>query len=109
MASYIYFSTIREFLRFRRLFPWILLGFAGMFLAIAWPYLNRFADRQEQYTGVSSMLVFHVEALASAIFSTAIISQEVEQKTIVYLLTRPVSRWMLLIMRYLASATVVAL
>jgi ABC-2 type transport system permease protein len=45
--------------------------------------------------------------LASAIFSTAVVSQEVEQKTIVYLLTRPVPRWKLLIMRTLASMLVV--
>jgi ABC-2 type transport system permease protein len=53
------------------------------------------------------MLVFRIVALASAIFTTAIISQEVEQRTIVYLLTRPVPRWKLLLIRYLASVLVV--
>jgi ABC-2 type transport system permease protein len=48
-------------------------------------------------------------ALASAIFTTAILSQEVEQRTIVYLLTRPVPRWRLLLTRYAASVIVVAL
>jgi ABC-2 type transport system permease protein len=109
LGSYLYFSSLREFLRARRVVVWIFLGFAGMLLAIAWPYLNPHTNRVDQYTSVSAMLVFHVMALASAIFSSAIVSQEVEQKTIVYLLTRPVTRWQLLLMRYLASATVVAL
>lgn len=109
MGAYLYFSSVREFMRTRRLIPWLLLGFAGMGLAVAWPYLNNQSSKADQYTSVSAMLVFHVLALASAIYSLAIISQEVEQKTIVYLLTRPVPRWLLLLSRYLASATVVAL
>jgi len=109
MGSYLYFSTVQDFLRARRLFPWILLGIGGMLLAIAWRSLDRNSTQSGQYTSVISMLVFHVLALASAIFSTAIVSQEVEQKTIVYLLTRPIIRWKLLLYRYLASATVVAL
>src|SRR5207253_480011 len=106
MESYLYFSSLREFLRFKRLVPWLLLAVLGMGLAILWPYLNKLSHPQDQYASVSEMLVFHVLALASAIFSTAIVGQEVEQKTIVYLLTRPVSRWKLLLARYLASATV---
>lgn len=108
MTSYLYFSSLREFLRPRRLIAWIALAIAGMALALAWPRLNPEASPAEQYASVSAMLVFHVLALASAIFTAAIVSQEVEQKTIVYLLTRPVSRWKLLLSRYAASATVVA-
>lgn len=109
MEVYLFTSALRDFLRLRRLVPWVLLGFAGMLLAIAWPYLNTRASAIDQYTSISSILVFHVLALASAIFSTAIVGQEVEQRTIVYLLTRPVSRWKLVIARYLAASTVVAL
>ncbi|HWA82668.1 MAG TPA: ABC transporter permease subunit [Fimbriimonadaceae bacterium] len=109
MGAYLYFSSVLEFIRAKRLIPWLLLAVAGMGLAVAWPFLNRQADRTDQYTTVSAMLVFHVLALASAIYSLSIVSQEVEQKTIVYLLTRPVPRWKLLLARYFASATVVAL
>ncbi len=108
MGSYLYFSSLLDFMRFRRLVPWILLGFLGMLLAIAWPYLNRESTPVDQYTSICSFLVFHVLALSSAIFSTAIVGQEVEQKTIIYLLTRPVARWKLLVSRYLASSTAVA-
>ena len=47
--------------------------------------------------------------LASAILSSAVIGQEVEQKTIVYLLTRPIQRWKLVLYRTLASTVAVSL
>ena len=43
------------------------------------------------------------------IFGTGVVSREVEQKTIVYLLTRPVARWRILLMRYLAAVTAITL
>lgn len=109
MDAYIFTSSLREYLRTRRLIPWIILAFAGMALATFWHYLNRSATNTDAYVSVSEMLVFHVMALTSAIFTSAIVSQEVEQKTIVYLLTRPISRSRLILFRYLASASVVAL
>ena len=52
-------------------------------------------------------MVYRVLALASAILTNWIVSAEVEKKTIVYLLTRPIPRWALLLGRYLASVTMV--
>jgi len=101
-------QAIREYLRARRLIPWIILSFICFLLAKSWHFLDPGADGSAAYSAVSSILVFHLLALTSAIFTTAIISQEVEQKTIVYLLTRPVPRWMLLLTRYVASVLVVA-
>src|SRR5579871_4001132 len=109
IESYLYTSSLREFLRFKRIFVWLLIGVAGLGLSAVWPKLSHGATRAETFDNVSSILVFHALALASAIFTTAVVSQEVEQKTIVYLLTRPVARWKLLLFRYLASATVVAI
>ncbi len=109
IEAYLFTSSLKEFLRFRRLIPWLILGFGGMGLALIWPNLNPNTTPVDQYSIVTSTLVFHVLALAAAIFTTAIISQEVEQRTIVYILTRPVPRWKLLFMRYLAASTVVAL
>jgi ABC-2 type transport system permease protein len=109
MGPYIYTSSLREFLRFKRLWPWIGLSVVGMALAIAWPSLSMHATHAEVYTAISGMLLFHVLALSSAIYTTAVVSQEVEQKTIVYLLTRPIARWELLLFRYLASVTVVSI
>jgi ABC-2 type transport system permease protein len=80
-----------------------------MFMAMYWSVLQSSATTEDAYSNVSAIFVYHILALASAIFTTAIISQEIEQKTIVYLLTRPVPRWKLLLLRYLASAIVVSL
>jgi ABC-2 type transport system permease protein len=62
----------------------------------------------QRYGDVSTLMIFRILALASAVFSTSVISQEVEQRTIVYLLTRTVPRHVLLLGRYLASVVVVA-
>ncbi len=98
---------MREYLRPKRVLPWILLGGVCALLAFYWKALQPSSQPVDQYANVSSMLVFRIVALASAIFTTAIISQEVEQRTIVYLLTRPVPRWKLIVIRYLASVLVV--
>lgn len=109
MEQAIFGQALKEYLRARRLIPWLLLGVACAVLAFAWKSLQADSQPLERYASVSSMLVFRLVALASAIFTTAIISQEVEQRTIVYLLTRPVPRWKILVLRYLASVLVVAL
>jgi ABC-2 type transport system permease protein len=105
----IFGQALREYLRPRRVIPWILLGLICALLAFFWKTLEPKSDSAHQYANVSSMLVFRIVALASAIFTTAILSQEVEQRTIVYLLTRPVPRWKLLLIRYAASVIVVAM
>ena len=109
MTSAIFSQALREYLRPKRVLPWLMLAGVCLLLAMVWKQLDRSAEPLDQYASVSSMLVFRLLALASAIFTTAIVSQEVEQKTIVYLLTRPVPRWRLLVTRYAASVIVVAL
>jgi ABC-2 type transport system permease protein len=78
-------------------------------LAFYWPHLVNGATNEERYVSVASILAFRILALSSAIYTTAIVSQEVEGRTIVYLLTRPVPRWRLLLTRFAASVIVVAL
>jgi len=109
MESAIFGQAIKEYVRARRLLPWIALSFLGLVLAAVWQNFEADSTPMSRYTTVSGMLVFHLLALASAIFTTAIVTQEVEQKTIVYLLTRPVARWKLLLVRYGASVIVVGL
>lgn len=49
-------------------------------------------------------LVFgFILVILAVLFGTGVVSQEIEQKTIVYLLTRPIPRWRLLLPRYLAA------
>lgn len=108
MESAIFWQAIRDYYRLRRFLPWMFLGLLCLAIAMFWNWLQDGASAQVSYSNVSSIFVFHILPLASAIYTTAIISQEVEQKTIVYLLTRPVPRWKLLLLRYLASALVVS-
>ena len=107
--TYIFSQALREFFRVRRLLPWILLMGLTFLLGYSWRTLAPGSAAVDQYSQVSSMLVFRILALASIIYTTAIVSQEVEQKTIVYLLTRPVARWKLLLARYAASVVVVSM
>lgn len=108
MESAIFGQAIREYFRIRRFLPWVVLALGCLGMGYAWNMLQSGATPDQSYSNVSSIFVFHILALASAIFTTAIISQEVEQRTIVYLLTRPVPRWKLLTIRYIASVIAVS-
>ncbi|MFZ4506441.1 MAG: ABC transporter permease [Fimbriimonas sp.] len=107
MESTIFLYALKDNFRPKKLLPWVLLGIFCAALAYFWSYLMPESTDQDQYSQVSLILVYRVVALASVIFTTAIISQEVEQRTIVYLLTRPVPRWMLLVYRFAASVITV--
>lgn len=106
MPLFLYTLALRDFLRPRRIVVWILVALSLLALGLIWRSVYTGTPR-EDYASLSSIFVFRLIALSSAIFATAIITQEVEQKTIVYLLTRPIPRWQLLVSRMLAAATVV--
>jgi ABC-2 type transport system permease protein len=95
--------------RFKRILPWLFLGFCSFILAIAWKSINKDATPTDRFVNVANLLVFRLLPLAAAIYATSIISQEVEQKTIVYLLTRPIERWKLLVGRWGATAVAVTI
>jgi len=110
MESAIFTHALRENLRIKRVLPWLVLGATLVFgFALKWSVFQNDADKGQQYASVSSIFVFHLLALISAILTSTIVNQEIENKTIVYLLTRPVPRWKLLVFRYLACSLVVAL
>lgn len=109
MSQFIYQAALRDFLRFRRLFIWIVVAIGLFALSKIFLFVMPSGDSNESYSMLSSLFVFRILPLASAIFSSAVVGQEVEQKTIVYLLTRPIERWRLLTFRILASATAVVL
>lgn len=107
MEMFLVTHSLKEFLRIKRLVPWLALLLFTYTLGHEWGYLSPTSTPADQYSQVSSILVFRILALASAFYTTAIVSQEVEQKTIVYLLTRPIPRWKLLLTRFAASVIVV--
>lgn len=104
---------LKDALRFRKLLPWLILSVCALLLANMWHYLSSGGDTAlnatDRYVNVVNLLVFRLLPLASAIYSTMILSQEIEQKTIVYLLTRPIERWKLLIGRWGATVAAVVI
>lgn len=108
MGGYIYISALRDFGRARRLFPWAIGAIICAVLAVFWKRTIPSTPDVELYGQIGFIIVYKLLALSAAIFSTAVVSQEVEQKTIVYMLTRPIPRSQLLFFRYLAAVTVSA-
>ncbi len=108
MALYVFTSTLREFLSLRRAAIWIIavLGVCG--LGFVWLNFTGNLGTETGYARLIGIMGFRIIALISAVFSTAVIAGEVEQKTIVYLLTRPIPRPVLIIARALASVVTVA-
>lgn len=107
MTSFLILSTLKDFLRVRRLAIWIIIVVALFGLSKAFLYVNQGVSERDAYIQLSGLMVYKILALAAAIFSAAVVSQEIEQKTIVYLVTRPVPRPTILICRYIATVIVV--
>lgn len=96
MGTYIFTSALRDFMRPVRILAWALIAVAIGLLAWRLSDVMRLRDPASQFGQISAVFVFKICALAAAIFATNVVSQEVEQKTIVYVLTRPVPRWTIL-------------
>lgn len=107
MTGYIFRITLSDFLRPGRIFLWAMIGVAVFAMGKVWLNLGHNLPQAEAYGQLASILVYRLMALASAIFTTMVISQEIEQKTITYWLTRPIPRWRILLGRWLASVTAV--
>jgi ABC-2 type transport system permease protein len=107
IESYIFTSTLKEFLGFRRICWWLLIALCVA--GISWLFSHKLPDTtpHDSYILLSATLVFRIMPLCAAIYSTAVINQEVTQRTIVYLLTRPIPRWKLLVFRTLAAMVAV--
>jgi ABC-2 type transport system permease protein len=109
MIGYLYWSTLKDILRPRRFAAWVIIV---IILGLVGASVSRFFEGvtpQQAYGALSSSFIFRFLAIASAVFATGVIGAEIEQKTIVYLVTRPIERWKIYVMRTLASMTAVAL
>lgn len=77
--------------------------------------LMRSAPRREfdpvmAYNVLSSLLIFgFLLVILCVVFGTGVITQEVEQKTIVYLLTRPVPRWRIALVKFVAACLLISM
>lgn len=98
-------QSIRDMLRPKTLLLSALIIVLPMLIAIVMRMSQgtRF-DAVESYNALSMHLVFGFSlVLLSIVLGTGVITQEVEQKTIVYLLTRPVPRWRIALVKFIAA------
>ena len=106
---YLFRNTLRDLVRPGKLTAAVLLAATAVLLAAlsranATP--GEFNPGAE-YDHISSFLVFgYVVVILSLVYATGLIGQEIEQKTIPYLLTRPMARWRILLAKYLAAVLV---
>lgn len=105
-VGFLFGYQLKEYLRLRRMMVWIIVALALLGATLAFRHVNPDQSKTDAYVLLSSVIVFRLLALAAAILATGVVSQEVEQKTIVYLLTRPVPRWRYLIGRTAAAMVV---
>jgi ABC-2 type transport system permease protein len=108
MGSLLFKMALRDFVRPRRIIGWIFVVVCVFAFAKIWKTVTPAMTARDAYAQISAVLVYRLLALSAAIFSTAVITQEIEQKTIVYLVTRPIPRWLLLFSRMAAAIVVVA-
>jgi ABC-2 type transport system permease protein len=104
---YIYRNTLRDLLRPKKLVAVAILILLPLLVLLVL-HIRHHHNMTERdfYDNLSTFLVYNfVLVILSVIFGTGVITQEVEQKTIVYLLTRPVPRWRILLMKYAATVT----
>ncbi|MBS1707088.1 MAG: hypothetical protein JSS65_00020 [Armatimonadetes bacterium] len=109
MLSVVYSGTVKDFLRPGRVVAWTAAAVVIGVLARVWVNMHGVEDVAMAYGEIVKELVFRFVALAAAIFAPMVVSQEVEQKTIVYLLTRAVPRPVMLLGRLLAAFTATSL
>lgn len=102
MIGVAFTGALRDFVRPGRIVTWLLIAIVVGIIGKVW--IGFQPDQPlATYGQVIEVLVFRVLALAAAIFGMQVLAGEVEQKTIVYLLTRSIPRTSLLVGRSLAS------
>lgn len=108
MNGFVFKSALQDYLRPGRVLVWLGVVMVVVAAGWAWRWLGAGLSPDQSYSQLMDVLVFRLLALASAVFSTMVIGQEIEQRTLVYLLTRPIQRSVLLVSRWLASVAAVA-
>jgi hypothetical protein len=108
---FLFRTAIRDLSRPKRL----AMAAALALLPVAIALLLRFADSESfdptaVYNNVASTLLYgFLLVILSVVFCTGVITQEMEQKTIVYLLTRPVARWRICLVKFAAAILAITL
>ena len=106
---YLFRNAIKDLLRVKKLVAALVL----MALPTTLGLLMRFNTSGKDfvpkvaYNDLSNQFIFgFILVILAVVFGTGVIAQEVEQKTIVYLLTRPIPRWRILLAKFAAAVVV---
>ena len=105
---YLFRNAIRDLLRPRRLAAALVLGALPAVVAGVWRATAKAGgfNAEVVYNALAGNLIFgFILVILAVIFGTGVISQEIEQKTITYLLTRPMPRWRIALAKFLAACT----
>lgn len=104
--SLLFRKSVRDIFRLKNFLGGLLLSLMPALFAI----LQRMESAPEDfnpetvYNVLTAGVVFgFLLVILAVFFATGVLSQEIEQQTISYLLTHPVPRWKILLAKYLAS------
>lgn len=103
-------NAFRDMLRPKRLLAALVLIAMPTTIAFLWRSFGRRYDADIVYNTLSGLLIFgFLLVILAVIFGTGVVAQEIEQKTISYLLTRPVPRWRILSAKFAAALLAITL
>jgi ABC-2 type transport system permease protein len=105
-------TALRDVVRPRRLTTAVVLALLPGAIGLLWRTLANKGDfvPGDAYNALAASLVFgFILTILSVIYGTGVVSQEIEQRTIVYLLTRPVPRWRILLAKFAGSTLAITL
>jgi ABC-2 type transport system permease protein len=107
--SALFHLTLRQILGGMKL--WLLALFLGLpviLVAMVLGVRHLMGDQREIALGLLLYVLYPqtLVILAALLYGSALLSAEIEGKTLVYLLTRPIPRWGMLLTKYLATVVV---
>lgn len=108
---HLYQIALRDLVRVKRLVVSAILVFTPAVLAlVVRAAMGERFDGTSTYEALVAEFVYgFVLVIMSVVFGTGVIAQELENKTMVYLLTRPLPRWRIVLAKFAAAFTLVVL
>lgn len=98
-------NALRDVFSTKRIYIALFLMTFPAIIGYGWKSVsgNRF-DALESFNTLAAGLVFgFILTILSVVYGTGVLGQEIEGRTIVYLLTRPIPRWRILLSKYLGA------
>jgi ABC-2 type transport system permease protein len=105
VTAYLFTLTLRQLAFRKSTLVLLLLAAIPILLAVVFELTNEDADPVEFAAGVLgvAMIGTTVLPLTAVLFGTSVIGDELEDGTIIYLLTKPVQRWLILLPKIAAA------